>query len=740
MSTTSSVSSSTPTIGTSVINVPSLVSQLMATEQYPITALQNVTTSYQAKLTALGQVKSAVSTFQTALSTLNSASSFQSVNATASDPAVLSATALTSAAPGSYSLTVGNLAQSQTLVAAGQTSLSSPIGTGTATTLSFDFGTITGNTLNAATGKYGTALTASTTTGGTTVTAPTGNLAVGATITGAGIPAGTTIVSITDANNFVISAAVTATGAGVALQASPTYTSAGSGVKTLTIDSTNNSLQGIRDAINAAKMGVTASIINDGSATPYRLVITSGSTGAANSMKISASGDATVSALLANDPTAGSATGALGQNMSETVTARNANLSVNGIAVSKASNTVSDIIPGVTVNLSKPSATPVTLTVAPDTATVTKNVNSFVTAYNALKTTLTSLTAYNASTKTAAILQGNLAILNMQSDLNGLLNTPAAGAGSLNSLSQIGVTFQRDGTLAVNNSMLSTALKNSFSSVAGLFASTGNATDSLITYNSNTSSTQPGTYPVNITQLATQGNETGSAAPSLTITAGINDSLSMNIDGVNTTITLTPKTYASAQALATELQTRINSSSALSSAGIAVSATINAGNISMTSNAYGATSSVIATGGNGLSNIFGTAISTTGVNVAGTINGTPANGSGQSLTAVSGNAQGLSMQVTGGTLGARGTVSYSQGYAYTLSNYSTSLLSSSGALTSSTNEINTNISQVAKQITALQQGLITKQALYTAQYTALNNMMTTMNSTSTFLTQQLSKL
>jgi flagellar hook-associated protein 2 len=242
MSTTSSVSS-TPTIGTSVINVPSLVSQLMTTEQYPITALQNVTTSYQAKLTALGQVKSAVSTFQTALSTLNSASSFQSVNATASDPAVLSATALTSAAPGSYSLTVGNLAQSQTLVAAGQTSLSSPIGTGTATTLSFDFGTITGNTLNAATGKYGTALTASTTTGGTTVTAPTGNLAVGATITGAGIPAGTTIVSITDANNFVISAAVTATGAGVALQASPTYTSAGSGVKTLTIDSTNNSLK-----------------------------------------------------------------------------------------------------------------------------------------------------------------------------------------------------------------------------------------------------------------------------------------------------------------------------------------------------------------------------------------------------------------------------------------------------------------------------------------------------------------
>ncbi len=134
MSSTSSVSTA-PAIGTSVINVPLLVSQLMTTEQYPITALQTVTTAYQAKLTAFGQIQSAVSTFQTALSTLNSASSFQAVTATASDPTVLSATALTSAVPGSYSLTVGNLARAQNLVAAGQTSLSAPIGTGAATTL-----------------------------------------------------------------------------------------------------------------------------------------------------------------------------------------------------------------------------------------------------------------------------------------------------------------------------------------------------------------------------------------------------------------------------------------------------------------------------------------------------------------------------------------------------------------------------------------------------------------------------
>ncbi len=481
---------------------------------------------------------------------------------------------------------------------------------------------------------------------------------------------------------------------------------------------------------------MTASIINDGSATPYRLVLTSSNTGVANSMSIAVSGDATVSSLLAYDPTS-----TTGQNLNQSLAALNANLTVNGIAVSKPTNTVSDIIPGVTVNLTKPSATPVTLTIAPDTATVTKNVNSFVTAYNALKTTLTSLTAYNASTKTAAVLQGNLAVLNMQSDLNGLLNTPATSTGSLNNLAQIGVTFQHDGTLAINSTMLSSALTKNFSSVAGLFAPTGSATDSLITYNAYNSSTQPGTYPVNITQLATQGNETGTAAPSLTITAGANDTLNMNIDGTNATITLPPGTYASTQALAAAVQAQINGSSVLSAAGVSVSATVNgAGDISVTSNSYGITSSVIATGGNGLSNIFGTAISTQGVNVAGTINGASATGIGQLLTSSSGNSQGLSMLVSGGATGARGTVSYSQGYAYTLNNYLTSVVSSTGSLTSSTNEINTNISDVANQITALQQGLIAKQALYTAQYTALNNMMTAMNSTSAFLTQQLSKL
>jgi flagellar hook-associated protein 2 len=665
MASTTAVASSVST----AIDVNGLVSQLMTAEQIPITKLATKTASYQAKLSAFGTIQGAMASFQSSVATMSNASTFQTVTATASDTTTMSATALTSALPGSYSIEVSSLAQAQTLVANGQASLSTAIGSGASTTLSFDFGTITGTATN---GKYGT---------------------------------GTT------------------------------FSSTGAGVKTVTIDSTNNTLQGMRDAINAANIGVTASIINDGSTSPYRLVVSSAHMGAANSMKISANGDATVSALLANDPTAGTG----GQNLTESVAGLSANFKVNGIAISKNSNTVMDVIPGVTLNLSKITTAPVTLTVAQDTASVTKSVTDFVAAYNTLTKSLTDVSSYNAATKTGAVLQGDATVRNLQAQLRGVLNTP--GAGTITSLSQIGVTFQRDGTLALDSTKLATVMKSDFTGIAGLFASTGKASDSLTTFMSSTSSTKPGIYPLTVTKIATQGNETGSAAPNLTIGAGTNDALVMNIDGINATITLTPKTYATAQDLASEIQSKINGITALSNAGIGVAATVDAtGKISVTSNSYGSTSSVIATSGNGLANIFGSAISTTGVNVTGTINGIAATGTGQTLTGGSGDAQGLAVFINGGTLGNRGTITFTQGYAYALNNFTTAVMATGGVLSSSTTEINNSIKSLADRTTVLQQRLIGTEARYRAQFTALDQMLASMNTTSTFLTQQLSKL
>lgn len=511
-----------------------------------------------------------------------------------------------------------------------------------------------------------------------------------------------------------------------------TFTSNGSGSKTLTIDATNNSLSGIRDAINAANIGVSASIVNDGGTSPYRLVLSS-AMGQSNSMKISVTGDAALGNLLGQDPTAT-------QNMSELATAQNASFKINGVPVSKASNSVTDVIQGVTLNLLKTTTSATTISVARDNAAIQNSVGNFVKAYNDLNTTLKGLSGYDAATKKGGVLQGDSTVLQLQSQIRSILTTSVANtSGAITNLSQIGVSFQRDGTLALDATKLSNAISSNPQDIASLFAATGRTTDSLISFTSNTSNTKVGTYGVNITQLATQGTLTGSAAPvSTTITAGVNDTLDVSVNGTAATITLAAGTYTAA-ALATELQSRINGASAISSASLSVIVTQSGGAFTLTSGTYGATSSVAVTGGNGLSNLLGTPTQTFGQDVAGSIGGSAATGSGQSLTGV-GEADGLKIAVTGGALGDRGTVSYSQGYAYNLNTLATSILGTDGSISSRTSGLTASIDQIAKQRTVLQARLVNIEANYRAQYSRLDTMLSSMNQTSTYLTQQLNAL
>ena len=723
--------------GGSLIDVASIVSQLMTTEQQPLINLQTQQASYQAQISAYGSVQGALSTFQSAMSGLTSLSQFQAMTATSSNSSALTATATNTAAPGNYSVTVSTLAQAQSLVAAGVASQTAAIGVGGTTTLSFDLGTITGNTLNAATGTYGTSLSnASVAADGKTVTvASTANLAVGATLSGDGFPPGTTIASITNGTTFVTSAPDTNTGVtGLTLQAEATFTSNGSGTKTVTIDSSNNTLQSIAAAINAANIGVNATIINDGSSTPYRLTLTS-SSGASNSIKIGVTGDAALSSLLAEDPASSS-----GQSLTQTSAAQNANLTVNGVAVTSTSNTVSSAVQGLTFNLLQTSSSPVSISVAQNTSSASTAVSSFVSAYNALHTAVSKVTAYNASTQTASILQGDFAANTVASQLRQMLNTPVTGAGSLSTLADIGVTFQTDGSLAVDQTKLNTALSSNFSGIAALFGTVGQASDPQISYSSAASTVKAGNYAVNITQLATQGNIVGSAAAgTTTITAGVNDSLNVTVNGISTTVTLAPGAYTAAS-LAAEVQTAINGASVLSGASASVAVTQTGGIFTLTSNKCGSSSNV-SISGNGATNLLGGApVSTAGLDVAGTIGGQTATGLGQFLTSGGGNSLGLKIQVNGGALGTRGTVSYSQGYAGILSQWATSQDGSSGLVAEATNGLNSSLKTLGNQVTAVQARLVALQAQYTRQYTALDQTLQSMNSTSQYLTQQLAAL
>jgi flagellar hook-associated protein 2 len=510
------------------------------------------------------------------------------------------------------------------------------------------------------------------------------------------------------------------------------FASNGGATKSVTIDSSNNTLSGIRDAINAANVGVTASIINDGSASPYRLVLTSNTTGVANSMKISVAGDATLGTLLAQDP-AGT------QNLSQSNAAQNANFTVNGIAISKASNNVGDVVPGVTLNLAATSATPVTLSIAPNTSSVSTAINGFVTAYNGAVKAIQSQTSYDPTTKTAGTLQGDVSLSIIQSQMAAMLTTTmGSNPNGLTNLTQIGIGFQKDGTLAVDATKLNAALSSNYQGVANLFIAAGSATDNLVSYTSTGSTTKAGTYGLNITQLSTQGTAVGSTAAGLTITSGGNDTLSLTVDGTSTAITIPAGTYTAA-ALATQLQTLINGSAPISGAGKSVTVSQNAGVLTLISSSYGSASS-IALGGNGASNLFGTPTQTTGLDVAGTINGLAATGSGQLLTSSLGDSQGLSVAIQGGTTGNRGTISYTQGLSSLFNSQITSMLGTHGSLASETTQFNTNISDVQKQIDALNAKIVVDQANLTNQYAQLDAMLGSMNSLSSYLTQQLARL
>ena len=502
---------------------------------------------------------------------------------------------------------------------------------------------------------------------------------------------------------------------------------------TVTIDSSNNSLQGVRDAINKANLGVTASIVKDGSASPYRLVLTSESSGASHAIRIGVSGDSTLQSLLGYD--AGGT-----QNLTQTGTAKDAQLTVNGVSVTSATNSFSDTIEGVSLTAIKVGAA--TLSVGRDTAGATSAVASFVKSYNDLNATLANLTKFDATTKTGGVLIGEATVRTVQSQVRSVLTASLSGlsTGGYQTLSQIGLSFQRDGSLSIDSTKLTAALTTNGDDVAALFSAVGGPTDSLVHFSSSTAATKAGAYAVNITQLATQGKLAGFAPAGLTITAGVNDQLSVSVDGISSTVQLSAGTYTAAT-LAAHLQAAINGTSAFSAAGTSVSVAQSLGTLTVTSKTYGA-ASLVSVAGNGADNLFGTTPTlSNGLDVAGTINGSVATGAGQTLTGQKGSAiEGLSLDINGGIVGDRGTVNFSRGYADQVNTLITGLLGTTGALQGRTDGLNRSIGDIGKQRTAVSTRLDAIEKRYRAQFTALDQLVSSMQSTSAFLTQQLAAL
>jgi flagellar hook-associated protein 2 len=231
----------------------------------------------------------------------------------------------------------------------------------------------------------------------------------------------------------------------------------GSTAITVSIGAGETSMAAVRDKINSANAGVTASIVTDASGA--RLSLRSKDTGTESAFRISATetvndGDsATGLSALAYDATAASSP------MLRTASAANAQLTVNGIALSSASNTLNNVVDGITLSLLK-TTTNATVNVAPDTATAKTAVTDFVSAFNTLASFIASQTAYDAANKKAGPLQGDQATLALQSQLRNVINQGSSASSTWSRLSEIGIALKTDGTLETNAAKLDNALGN----------------------------------------------------------------------------------------------------------------------------------------------------------------------------------------------------------------------------------------------------------------------------------------
>lgn len=348
------------------LDVKTIVEQLVALERQPESALDSRASALQAEISAFGSLKSAVSSFNDAITNLSSISKYKVFRASSSDSTVLSASADSTAARGSYSMEVSRIAETHRM--ASQTTFA-------------DSGTTT----------IGTS--------GDTMT----------------ITAGTSAFTVTTGG--------------------------------LT-------LAGVRDAINNAtdNTGVTASLVRDNSG--YRLLLSANETGSAHAVTTSYSAADPFSLQTLNTDR--------DQSGSFTPVDLDAAVKLEGqFDITSSSNTLTDTVQGVTINLLKAGTT--TLTVDRDTASVQSSIQNFASTYSALVNVIGKLANGDLSSEKPALYS-------LESQLRGILNTNTTGTGTFANIFEIGASTSKTGSLTVDSTMLTNALNKDFNSVADLFA------------------------------------------------------------------------------------------------------------------------------------------------------------------------------------------------------------------------------------------------------------------------------
>ncbi len=631
---------------------------------------------------------------------------------------------------------------------------------------------------------------------------------------------------------------------------------------TLTIDSSNNSLLGIKNAINNAHIGITASIINDGTTSKsYRLLLTSDKTGAVNDInsEISLSGgeaiDLTNSSFdvpeelsfstgsTSNISLGSTATYTGNQNKTYTFTIGGSgaqtigsdNITINwsdgtnsgsilatqsdteyeltgagseglkltfsagdlvagdtfqvqtfapllqaasdaqiaigadsgnpgsAIVINSATNEFDTVIPGMEISVKKISepSTSVTIKTDIDTAAVKQMISDYIDRYNDVMKFVDEQNTYNTNTKEAGVLFSDFSLQVMQTSLRSATTSIVSGLqDGIKNLAAIGIRSDADGRLTISNSaLLLDSIKNDYDNVIKLFTDSGESNSSMIEFLSAGQKTVAGKdFDIEITQAATQGSLQGatiadpSASP-LTLTDS-NNVLKFRIDGIiSSDLVLSARTYNSGEELANEIQTRINADSKINSRGINVEWVDlgNTGYLKITGGSYGSKSKVeiYTAATNTAYNTLGLSggLSRAGIDVAGTINGETATGSGQILTGNKGNhnTEDLKLKVTLTShdimSGAEGIITVAKGLASQVDKTLDSITKSiDGSIARRVSALNDQIENLTKQIDDYDKRLAARKEDLLAQFNAMEEALAQYKTESSYLTSQLSSL
>lgn len=293
--------------------------------------------------------------------------------------------------------------------------------------------------------------------------------------------------------------------------------------RNLTIDATNNTLQGIANKINSeTNLPATASVINTGSG--YQLVLASNKEGVANAITLSVTdndGNLSDSSGLSQLTSGAKA-------FTQVMAAEDLSLTINGLPVTRSSNTVDDLLTGVSLQFNEESSgSPALLKIERDTEKVTERVQDFVDKYNALKAIVSETTKFDPATGEAGILLGESAVRSISQQTRATMYSLVKGMESANvrSLADLGISTDKEtGQLSFDATKFKTQLKAYPDDVTAVFAEQGRTSDGQVQFKTAGLNTVPGTYDIVVSTAATQGSFVGAApvpGASVAPTAGL---------------------------------------------------------------------------------------------------------------------------------------------------------------------------------------------------------------------------